>query len=234
MRRLLATLACDVRLQFRNGFYYAAGFVVALWLLLVSQLPALDWGWLLPAVVLNNLVISTFYFLAGLVLLEKGEGTLEALVVTPLRRGEYLLSKVATLGVLALLENLAIVMALVGLRFGVLMLVLGTVLAAWIFCLVGFLAVIRYGSINEFLLPSMPYVIALFVPLLPYFGVVESPLFYLHPVYAPLLLLVAAFQPVDGWWIAYGIVYSAVWIALLHALAKRAFERFVALRLTAA
>jgi fluoroquinolone transport system permease protein len=227
MRRLLATLTCDVRLQFRNGFYYAAAFVVALWILLVSQLPALDWGWLLPAVVLNNLVISTFFFLAGLVLLEKGEGTLEALIVTPLRRGEYLVSKAATLAGLALLENFAIVASLAGLRFGALMLAVGTVLAAWIFCLLGFLAVIRYTSINEFLLPSMLYVTLLFVPLLPFFGIIESPLFYLHPLQAPLVLLESAFRPIETWQAVYGLMYSALWIGLLHRLARQAFDRFV-------
>ena len=52
MKRLLATLRTDVRLQFRNGFYYATAFVVALWVLLFSQLHVgpggLDVGWLLP------------------------------------------------------------------------------------------------------------------------------------------------------------------------------------------
>jgi fluoroquinolone transport system permease protein len=230
MTRLGAMLGCDVRLQLRNGFYYAAAFVVGLWLLLVTQLPPLDWRWLLPAVVLNNLMISTFFFMAGLVLLEQGEGTLEALVVTPLRRGEYLLSKVLTLTALALLENVLIIAALVGFRFGVLALVAGTAMAGWMFCLLGFLAVVRYGSINEFLLPSMAYVTALLVPLGPYFGVGPWWLGYLHPVQAPLLLLQGAFLPVEPWQVAYSIVFGAASIAVLHRLCERAFARFVVAR----
>ncbi len=35
--------------------------------------------------VLGNMTIGTFYFMAGLVLLEKGDGVLEGLIVTPLR-----------------------------------------------------------------------------------------------------------------------------------------------------
>ena len=40
MNRLLATIRCDLRLQRRNGFYYATAFVVAVYALGLSQLHA--------------------------------------------------------------------------------------------------------------------------------------------------------------------------------------------------
>lgn len=33
MKRLTSTIICDVHLQVRNGFYYAAGFVALFWVL---------------------------------------------------------------------------------------------------------------------------------------------------------------------------------------------------------
>jgi fluoroquinolone transport system permease protein len=87
MKRLLATVRCDAQLQLRNGFYYATAFVVLIWSLVLLRLPDLDFGWLLPALVAGNLLLNTFYFVGGLVLLEKDEGTLEARTVTPLRTG---------------------------------------------------------------------------------------------------------------------------------------------------
>ncbi len=234
MRRLFASLRCDLRLQYRNGFYYAAAFVVGVWVLMVQRLPALDWGVLLPVVILNNLLISTFYFLGGLVLLEKGEGTLEAQVVTPLRTGEYLASKVITLTLLSLVENLILVGALVGREFRVLPLTAGTLLAGAIFCLLGFLAVARYDSINEYLLPSMLYTTVLLLPLFPYFGIGESPLVYLHPVQAPLVLLQGAFRPVPALEMVYGVLYAALWIGVLYLASRRAFLRFIITRTVAA
>ncbi|MBR9990063.1 MAG: ABC transporter permease, partial [Gemmatimonadetes bacterium] len=76
MRRLRATLLCDVRLQLRNGFYYATAFMLLVWALILAWLPAADLRWILPPLVLGNLVINTFYFLAALVLLEHDEGSL--------------------------------------------------------------------------------------------------------------------------------------------------------------
>jgi fluoroquinolone transport system permease protein len=88
MRRLAAGLVCEVRLQHRNGFYWAVAFVMAFWMMVATQLPALDWVRLLPVVVLNNLLITAFFFVGGLVLLEQAEGSLQARMVTPLRPGE--------------------------------------------------------------------------------------------------------------------------------------------------
>jgi fluoroquinolone transport system permease protein len=135
MRRLLATARCDVRLQSRNGFYYATAFVLIVCVALLSRIPALDLDWLVPALVLGNLLLNTFYFIGGLILLEKGEGTLEAQVVTPLRTWEYLASKICTLTLLGLVENLVIVMLLVGLGFSPLPLAVSVVLTSALYCL---------------------------------------------------------------------------------------------------
>src|SRR5215213_6550085 len=157
MNRLLSTIRCDLRLQHRNGFYYATAFVVAVYALGLSQLhPAgagLNLTWLLPALMLNNLMIS-FYFIGALVLLEKTEGTLTAQVVSPLRASEYLAAKVITLTTLALVYNLAVVALVVGSRFGALELIAGVGAAAALMAMAGFVAVARYESVNEFLLPS--------------------------------------------------------------------------------
>ncbi len=110
MTRLLVTAAWDARLQLRNGFYYATGIMVLFWIVLLRLLPEHVLRPLMPPLVLGNLIINTYYFVGGLVLLEKREGTLEAQVVTPLRTWEYLAAKVATLALLSLAENLLIVL----------------------------------------------------------------------------------------------------------------------------
>lgn len=227
MKRLLATIRCDIRLQFRNGFYYASAFVVVLWTIILSQVPGLDLGWLLPGMLLGNLIINTFYFIGGLVLLEKGEGTLAAQVVTPLRTGEYLASKVITLTLLSLIENGLLVVMVYGLRFNLLALLAGLALASAIYALVGFVAVARYDSINEYLFPSMFYTLAVALPLLGYFRLLETPLFYLHPLQAALLVLQAGFQPVETWQIVYGVLYSGLWIFLAYVVSRRLFLQFI-------
>ena len=174
MHRLAATVRLDLRLQWRNGFYYVVAFVLACWFVLLTRLPAIDWGYVLPAVVFGNLVMVNFYFIAGLVLLEKGEGTLEAQVVTPLADWEYLASKTATLTALSLVEQVVIVWSAHGGGFAVGPLVAGIVLAAVLYTLVGFLLIARYRSINEYMFPSILFTAVLSLPMLHYFGLWDT------------------------------------------------------------
>lgn len=227
MKRLTSTIICDVRLQVRNGFYYAAGFVALFWILALNQVPVKNLDWLMPVFILSNLLIGTFYFIAGLVLLEKGEGTLIAQIVTPLRTWEYLASKVITLTFLALLENLLIVSLGYGLDFNLLPLLVGLISATALFILVGFVAVSRYDSINEYLFPSFLYTLLFIPPFLPYLGLGESWLFYLHPLQAPLLLTKAAFQPIATWQWLYGVLYAGLWIGLFFEWSRQIFTQFV-------
>jgi fluoroquinolone transport system permease protein len=230
MKRLISTIRCDLRLQQRNGFYYATAFVVAVYALGLSQLHAtgarLNLAALLPAVVLNNLMITAFYFIAALVLLEKTEGTLTAQVVSPLRAGEYIAAKVITLTALALVYNLAVVALVVGSAFSALPLIAGVGAMAGLTVMVGFVAVARYDSVSEFLLPSLPYAAGLMLPVVSMFGW-DSPVFYLHPLHGPMLLLRAAFAPVPAWQLAYGVLASALWLGAGAWLCRRSFQRFV-------
>jgi fluoroquinolone transport system permease protein len=232
LSRLVNTFLGDIRIQFRNGFYYAVLFVVSLWVILFWRLPGLGLGEIWPVLLFTNLVITTFYFMGGLLLLEKGEGTLAAQVVTPLRSWEYLASKILTLGLLAVFENLLLTVFIFGTGFKALYLVLGLALAGVMYTLLGFLVVARYDSINEYLLPSMLYIMLLSLPVAPYFGL-KLPwlvgLLYLHPLQAPLVLIQAAFQPLQTWQILYAFIYSALMLTLIYSLALKAFRRFVIL-----
>jgi fluoroquinolone transport system permease protein len=226
-RRMLYSLRWEATLQFRNGFYYAVGFILVFWVILYSQIPHIDLRALLPGLLLGNLLVTTFYFMAGLVMLEKGEGSLEARVVTPLRSWEYLLVKVLALSLLVLAENLVIAALFSGFSFALLPVTFGLLLSGAIFTLTGFLAVVRYHSINEFLLPSMPYTLLLMLPLADFFGVIQSPLFYLHPVQAALVLMEGGFRSLNGWEWAYGLLYGLAGVVVLFVLCRRAFRRFV-------
>lgn len=229
VRRLLSTLLLDVQLQWRNGFYYATLFVLGIMALVFSQF-RLDLEWLLPMLVFSNLPINTFYFVSGLVLLEKGEGTLEAQVTSPLRSGEYLASKILSLAALSLLEALLVVWILYGWQYQVVIFAAGVALGALLFTLCGFLVVARYDSINSFLLPSIAYLMLLLLPLLDAFGLIQSSLFYLHPFQAVLKLLQFSFGQAQAWEALYGLLYGGAWAVGFYLLARRAFLRFIVRR----
>ena len=232
MTRLQTAVRWDMRLQLRNGFYYAAAFIAVIMIVILLQFPRAELPTILPLFVLGNMTIGTFYFMAGLVLLEKGDGVLEGLVVTPLRQAEYLAAKLVSLTLLTLVENVTIVTAVFGFNINIGLFVIGLGLMACFNILLGFIVVARYDSINRFLLPSVLITMLLTIPLLDYLGLWTSPLLYLHPVQAPLLLLKGAFQPIAVWQLVYGIGYAVLWVGLLFKFSQRIFYRFIILKQT--
>ncbi len=230
MTRLQTAVRWDMRLQFRNGFYYAAAFIAVIMTIVLWQFPKAELPTVLPVFVLGNMTVGTFYFMAGLVLLEKGDGVLEGLVVTPLRQSEYLGAKLASLTLLTIGENMLIVTAVFGLNYNLILLALGIGLTACFNILLGFIVVARYDSINRFIMPSILITTLLALPLVDYLGLWQSPLIYLHPVQAMLLLLKGAFQPIAVWQIVYGVLYAALWIGLLFQVSQRIFYRFIILK----
>src|SRR5688572_16362369 len=112
MRRTVVLLRWEARLQRRYMFYAITAVVALVWIVLLRLLPPAvraDPAALLPLFVLTNLQITAFYFAAALVLLERTQGVLAALLVSPLTADEYLWAKVASLTALGLVENLVIV-----------------------------------------------------------------------------------------------------------------------------
>lgn len=228
MTRLLSIARWDVSLQFRNGFYYVSAFTAVVMIVLLKQFDGVDFSYWWPAIITGNLTVNSFYFMAGLVLLEKGEGTLEAQIVTPLRPWEILGSKVITLGLLSLFETLVMIVILQGVNFNWFLLVTGVVLYIAMLSLYGFIIVARYDSISEFLMPSAMWTMGFSLPLLYYFDIWRSWIMFLHPLQGILILLQAAFASVPAWQIVYGFAYSILWTGILMRLSLRAFRRFVA------
>ncbi|MFL5733533.1 MAG: ABC transporter permease [Chloroflexia bacterium] len=237
--RLFATLRCDMRLQFRNGFYYATAFVTAIYALALSQVSGgqigLNIAALFPVFVLDSMLVGTFYFVAGQVLLEKGEETLQAQVVSPLRPWEYLASKVVTLTLLTVVQYLVLLGVFQGFSLapGTLFFIAGLALASTMYVLVGFISVARYTSVTDYLIPSILYTGFMLLPLGLYvlsglngWGFLAY-VAYLHPMEAPLQLLRAGFEEIAAWQVVYGLAYSVVWICLLYRLSLRAFDKHI-------
>jgi len=227
MKRFAHTVYLDLRLQLRNGFYYAVIFVVVASGSLLRQFPTERLSGLMGVILFSNLAVNTFYFVSGLLLLERDEATLSALAVSPLRAREYLASKLITLSGLSLVESSLILLIGYGQRVAILPYIAGLVLASLIYTLLGLIVVVRYRSINEFLMPSMLYTGLLNLPVFTLLLNYRDWPVYLHPMQGPLLLLQAGFSSLPGWTLVYGLFYGGLWCGLLFILCQKSFRTFI-------
>lgn len=217
----------DVRLQLKYGFYAVYGVLTAAFIVgLQAMGPALRTDAAVLLIVTDPTVLG-FYFIAAMVLFEKEEGVLDMLVTSPLGDRGYLLSKAVTLSVLAVLASTIVAVLGHGGFRGLVVLVPGVALSASLFVLVGFVAVARYDSVNEYFISAVGWGTLLFLPLFDYVGLVESRLFYLLPAQPVLLLVEGAFRPLAPWQLVYGFGYLVVGNGIAYLGARRAFRRHI-------
>jgi fluoroquinolone transport system permease protein len=204
----------DMTLQARNGFYWASAFlviVVAVLLLYVPEEVTAQPAVWVPAVLTVNLQITTFFFVAALILLERDEGTLQAVAVSPCSPSQYLAMRILTLTALGAVETLAIVWIGFGADGWRPLILAGTLALGLIYTGLGAAVAARYESINTLLLPASAFVTLLLLPLLPHFGLVPRAPFLLHPIEPVLALLRTAYGVTGGSDVVYGVVGSAGW-----------------------
>ncbi|NJM06004.1 hypothetical protein HC891_07120 [Candidatus Gracilibacteria bacterium] len=154
MKRLLTATHFDARMQVRYGFLVAAGGSILVWVAVLLAFPPDVRRSLTPAIIYLDLALVGFFFIAGLVLYEKDEATILALVITPLRFGEYLAARLITLTLLANAIALALVLLTGSAAVNLALVVLGTTLMSLISLLIGFIAVTPFPSFSSYLIPS--------------------------------------------------------------------------------
>jgi fluoroquinolone transport system permease protein len=239
MKRFLSAMKTDVTIQLRNKLY-GIGIGVAVlvavavaWLAGPDQLPAV-----VPALMLLVVGGSTLLYVAGLMIFERDEGTLNAVIVSPLRPTEYLWSKIVTLTALATLEAVVMVggaMAIMSFSEpppwpDVPLLLLGIVLIGVLYTLVGILLIVRYDKITEFLIPMSVVAVVLQLPFVYFLGWIEHPVLLLIPTSAPTVLMQGAYRPLAGWEWAYGAGFTAVLLVGLTVWAHRAFTTHIIMK----
>jgi fluoroquinolone transport system permease protein len=230
VRTFVAALRWDILLQARNGFYFATAFIVlvvgGLLLAVPASARANEAAWV-PAILAVNLQITTFFFVAGLILLERDEGTLTALAVSPVTPGVYLASRTVSLTALAAVETVAVVWIAFGTSGAWLLIVAGTAALGVVYTGLGAVVGTCYASVNALLLPASVVVTLLLLPLLSHFGFVSRALFLAHPIEPALTLIRAGYGPSEPREIIFGIVGSLVWSAVAFLWGRQRVSRLM-------
>ncbi|MCA9661273.1 MAG: hypothetical protein KC486_23240 [Myxococcales bacterium] len=227
MRRALTILGRELQLQQRYGVLYAALVVVGLWAAVFAFLEEPTRRFLLPPVIVMDTAIFGFFLMTAMMFLEKSDRVLAAIVVSPLSTGRYLLNKVLSLTIVAVALTALLVAILTPSAVNWALLVVGVAIGSVMTMLAGFVLAARFESMNTYIIPSALLLTVVQLPALHYFEIATSKLFYALPTMAPLALVRGAFAPLPAWEVAYALAYGLLSCVLLHAWARRTFDRFV-------
>lgn len=229
MNRFAQTLRLELTLQVRQKFLHAAVFSGFMWLAVLlpmshSLRPAAE-----PYILIGDISIIGFFFIAGTVFFEKQEHTLGAVICTPLRFREYLASKLTVLVAISVIVGIGVSVVANGFHFRPLPLLTGVVLGSLLMLLGGFLTSLPFASISDWFLSATIPLAVLTLPILGFSGIWSTPVLYAIPTYGPLLLFGVAFgqATLSPWLVLYALGYPVVCIGGLYWLCGAAFDKYV-------
>ncbi len=236
--RLATALRTDVRLQAKNQLYAISIGVAVVVSGAVAWLSSADTlARSVPMALLMFVGGSTLLYVVAMIILERADGTLMAVIVSPLRAWEYLTAKTITLTALATLEAALIVAGthLILARSGDVpapnaLLAVGVVALGVMHVLVGIVIVVRYDRIVEALMPMSAVATILQIPAFWFVGAIDHPAVLAIPSGAPTMLIRAAYVPLTSleWIYASGV--TALSLAGLAAWSLAAFREHVVKR----
>ena len=225
MKRLMRTLLSDMQYQWRYGFYLIYIFLIVFFCVVFRLLPV---GWrptALTVTLLADPVLIGFLYIGGIIQLERGEGLLDVLFLTPLRPWEYIMSKALSLGLLATAAACAIALGSGVPHIRYALLVPAVLLGSICFTLIGLSAAVNLKSMNAYLGISGLWEAVLLTPPLLLLAFRIPPLEILPGSLALRFIQASVNAPLSLWTLAGLIVWTAAMFGLAHMRLKSALCR---------
>lgn len=216
--RVKSLISGDIRFQFKYGFYLVYAFFTAVYVSLFYIFPQSWRGKAASIMILSDPAAIGLFFMGAIVLFEKSERVLNAIAVSPVKTGEYIASKVVSLGIISAAVGLVIAMSAGVENLGAVL--AGILLGSAFFTLVGLTVASRITSLNQFLAVTIPVEIIAFVPPLLYLFGYGGKLMLLHPG-CEIISLISA----EPEFMVLKTVLLCAWIAAAYFMTLRSVGR---------
>lgn len=164
MKRLLTSIKADILFQFKHGFYFVYVILSILYIVLLSLFNKETVNVMLPILLYIDPSVLGLFFIGGMVLLEKEQGILSLLYITPLKIKEYMISKILTLSIISMLVGVVISKVAYSGYVNLILLMVGILFTSIFFTLMGFIISTKSKSVNDYFVKMIPWMLLLVVP----------------------------------------------------------------------
>jgi len=231
MRRLLNSIKWDVRFQVKYGLYLAGTILTLVWIGVLYLFNGDGVKLAIPVVMLSDVSTMGLLFVGAILFFERGQGSIRAVITTPLKTGEYIISKVVSLTLFISLFSMILTLAISmikGLTINWIFLILSVVLIAAEYVLIGFYLSTFFKNFTDFLLPMGLLFGVLNIPIFSMFNIpaIESTktLLYILPSTGLIKLLQGIYSNQSMMDVLYAIVYNLIIIFVLYRLCLKNFN----------
>lgn len=198
MKNLKYAIKSDFLFQYKEGFFFIYFIICIIYLVILSVLPEKILPTVLSILIYSDPAALGLFFIGGTIMLEKRQGVINYLVVTPLQTKTYILSKVITLSILAVIVSLIIsIFTPIEQSINYFVLITSTFLTANLFTLLGILIAIHCSHLNEYFIKIVPWMIILSFPCLALIFMPNARLLSIIPSVASIRLIFGAFFEIN-------------------------------------
>lgn len=197
-KTFFSLLKCNIKLQHRQGFSAAWAVISVFYILGLYFLPENLKMKIIPLILLSEPSTFAMIFTGAILLLERDEGLLENLFITPMSIREYMLSKAFALSLPASISTVVIALALRGPSWSLLLIPPGVILTSVFFVLLTFIPASASKDIMGLLYRIGIYGSIFVFSILDYFGILTGYHQYLLPSKGTLDLMSIAIGAKEG------------------------------------
>ena len=216
--RLGRLIRGDIHFQWKYGFYFIYFILTLLYVCAIAALPE-HWKNNIAAIMIySDPAAMGLFFMGAIVLLEKSQKVLNAMVVSPVKVSEYILSK--TIALIAISSIIALILGLVSGSNHLFGIAAGTALTSAIFTMLGIIAATRISNLNQFLIVIMPIEIVCFVPPIVGLFVKLPDIFRFFPFTACMNLIIG-----KSILLSFDMVLVIATLIILYMVARRTVQR---------
>lgn len=207
----------DLKFQAKYGFYFLYTVLSVIYLFILFAIPA-QWRQKAASILIfSDPSALGLFFMGAIILLEKSQRVHCAFAVSPVKAGEYVCSKVISLGTVSVI--VAAILAVFAKVNRVEFVLIGTVLSSVMFTLTGIIIATKITSLNQFIIATVPIEIIGFVPAIFYFLSSTDKVIGCYPPNVCMDLIAGNSPSVIG------VILTFVLILLLFLLARRDVQK---------
>jgi fluoroquinolone transport system permease protein len=222
---MLKLLIYDLNIQLRSGYWTVYGVIALVYILIMVNLPLSIRDEVAVGLIYMDTSVLGLIFVGALVLLEKQQGVLNSLSVTPLSINRYLFSKALSLTLLsAVISSLLWIIPLWSFK-GYEFILSGVVLSSITFTLFGLGFAAGATSFNQFLARIFVGTMIFSLPILPMVFLPNAGWLILLPSNAALDLFIRITKNSFSIVQLLDLVILVIWIFILRIFAEKQFIR---------
>jgi len=215
----------DINVQLRSGFWTVYGIIGLIYILVLLNLPLNIRDDIAVFMIFSDTSVLGVIFVGALVLLEKQQGILQSLSVTPLNINSYFFSKVLTLTLLSAVISSSLWIIPLGSLHGYGLLISGVILSSMVHTLFGLGFAAGADSFNQFLARVILGSLLLTLPVIPMFLLPKTGWLIVLPMNATMDLFLSIAKDSFSFIQLLDLTILIIWIFIMRLFSQKQFQK---------